>query len=148
MLIGNNLEKTNAEYAWHLCADKLADTIRDIWLTNTGMGREKWETGFSEDMNALPGLCEEGFVDLVGLDYIFKWWGGKKTDDFAGEISVIWKLARGNNETCISCYRTWIKATVGDFMLDECKGEYEKREVTRATFRQAFALWKDMFEKP
>lgn len=145
MLIGNVMEKTPAEYAWHLCADKLADTIRDNWLMNTALGHDKWETTFTEDINALPGLCEEGFNDLVGIDYIFKWWGGKKPSDLGGEISVIWKIARDNEETHISCYRSWIKLTVGDFAMKEYDGEYEKREAMKASFREAFALWKNLY---
>ena len=61
MLIGNVLEKTSAEFAWQLCADKLADRVRDIWLVNTKLGARKWEESFSEDPNALPGLRKEGF---------------------------------------------------------------------------------------
>ena len=71
MLIGNVLEKTDAQAAWQLCADKLADWVRTSWLDHTSAGDKRWEEAFHEDPNALPGLQIEGFKGLVGLDYIF-----------------------------------------------------------------------------
>lgn len=144
MLIGNVLEKTNAESAWELCADKLADRVRDEWLDNSKKGLKKWEETFSEDAAALPGLREEGFGDLVGLDYIFKWWGAQDADELAGEIDVIWKVA---TEEQIVCYRTWVKLAERDFVLGLYREERAKREENRKAFRAAFAQWKGLFEK-
>ena len=93
MLIGNVLEKTTAESAWELCADKLADRIRDIWQEKRKLGLTVWEETLSEDPAAIPGLREEGFGNLVGLDYIFKGWGADDSDELGGEIDAIWKLA-------------------------------------------------------
>lgn len=145
MLIGNVLEKTGAEYAWHLCADKLADAIRDIWLQNRELGMEKWEEALSEDTNALPGLQEEGFEGLVGLDYIFKWWGGADSDELAGEIDVIWKVMTEKTGGSVSCYRSWIKVAERDFILGLYTDERSKREAFRETFRHAFDQWKQLF---
>ncbi len=144
MLIGNVLEKTTAESAWELCADKLADRIRDIWQKKAKLGLSRWEEAFSEDAEALPGLREEGFRELVGLDYIFKWWGATDSDELAGEIDVIWKLADEEN---ITCYRTWVKLAERDFILGLYKDERAKREANRKAFRDAFAQWKELFEK-
>lgn len=144
MLIGNVLEKTTAESAWELCADKLADRVRDVWLENRKKGLNNWEEAFSEDAAALPGLREEGFGDLVGLDYIFKWWGAEDADELAGEVDVIWKLA---GEEDILCYRSWVKLAQRDFILGLYKAERDKREASRAEYRKAFAQWKELFEK-
>ena len=144
MLIGNVLEKTTAESAWELCADKLADRVRDIWLEKTKLGMTGWEETFAEDAAALPGLREEGFGDLVGLDYIFKWWGARDSDELAGEIDVIWKLA---GEEDIVCYRSWVKLAERDFILGLYKEERGKREANRKAFREAFAQWKVLFDK-
>lgn len=144
MLIGNVLEKTTAESAWELCADKLADRIRDIWQEKTKLSAVRWEEAFAEDAQALPGLREEGFGNLVGLDYIFKWWGANDSDELAGEIDVIWKVAGEDN---IVCYRSWLKVAERDFILGLYKDERSKREVNRNAFREAFAQWKELFEK-
>ncbi len=144
MLIGNVLEKTNAESAWELCADKLGDRVRDVWLYNTKLGLKNWEESFAEDGAALPGLREEGFENLVGLDYIFKWWGAKDVEELAGEIDVIWKVA---TEDDIICYRSWAKLAERDFILGLYREERAKREATRQAFRTAFAQWKGLFEK-
>ena len=145
MLIGNFLEKTTAESAWHLCSDKLADSIRNIWLDNTEQGILTWEMMLSEDPGALPGLREEGFEGLVGLDYIFKWWGGQDSDDLAGEIDVIWKVLSIEEEDNIICYRTWLKVAERDFVLGMYPDERSKREVFRESFRKAFQQWRDLF---
>lgn len=147
MLISNILEKTPAEYAWQLCADKLGDSIRDIWQEKQKMGVGNWEEAFSEDPYALDGLREEGFTGLVGLDYIFKYWGAQDPDELAGEINVIWKIAGEEDGAGIACYRTWIKVAERDFILGLYSDEKNKRDVNRAAFRDAFAQWKTLFEK-
>ncbi len=142
MLIGKVLEKTQAEKAWQVCADKLADRIRNLWQNNTSLGLTQWEESLSEDPNALAGLREEGFKDLVGIDYIFKWWGGTDSEELAGEINVIWKLGAADG---IHCYRSWLKIAERDFILGLYKNEREKREANRAAFRDAFAAWQALF---
>lgn len=142
MLIGNILEKTPAEAAWQLSADKLADWVRTSWQNNTKFGMTAWEETAHEDPLALPGLREEGFSNLVGLDYILKWWGAKDPDDLAGELDVIWKTMNGDN---VVCYKTWIKLADRDLVLGLQNGESAKRDANRATFRDAFVQWKDLF---
>ena len=145
MLVGNILEKAKAEQAWHICADKLADRVRDIWLAKTAQGVARWEETFAEDSAALPGLREEGFGALVGVDYIFKYWGSTDEDAVAGEITVVWKIIRDDGSG-IDCYRSWVRLTDFDFILGLQKEERDKREANRAAFREAFAAWLKLFE--
>lgn len=145
MLIGNVLEKTDAQCAWQLCADKLADEVRSNWLEHQKQGIKKWEDSWHEDPGALPGLREEGFTGLVGLDYILKWWGGEDSEALGGELDVIWKTIGPDDE--IVCYRSWVKLAERDFILGLYKEERAKREVNREAFRGAFAQWKNLFEK-
>ena len=145
MLLGSIMEKTDAEAAWQLCADKLADWVRTCWQENEEKGVERWEETTHEDPAALPGLREEGFDGLVGLDYILKWWGTNDPDEPAGELDVIWK-ATGKSEG-VTCYRTWAKLSVKDFILGVYKTEGAKRDANRAAFRDAFAQWRAMYAK-
>ncbi len=145
MLVGNVLEKIDAQSAWELCADKLADDVRDSWLGHHKAGVTKWEESFTEDAAALPGLREEGFKDLVGLDYILKWWGAQDGEELAGEVDVIWKTMTGGGD--IVCYRTWVKLAERDFVLGLYKEEAAKREANRNEFRAAFAQWKKLFQQ-
>lgn len=147
MLIGNVLEKTDAQCAWQLCADKLADWVRSSWQEHEKLGVQRWEDASSEDAAALPGLREEGFADLVGLDYILKWWGGRDSEELSGELDVIWKIAPEEGQSSVTCYRSWIKLAPRDFILGLYKEEGAKREANRAAFREAFAQWKRLFEK-
>lgn len=147
MLIGNVLEKTPAEAAWQLCADKLADWVRTAWQEHKKAGDQKWEDAYHEDPNALPGLREEGFKGVVGLDYIFKWWGAADSEELAGSLDVIWKTIDGENPGGVSCYRTWIKLADRDFILGLYKEEGAKRDKNREEFRAAFAQWKGLFDK-
>ena len=151
MLIGNVLEKTPAEAAWQLCADKLADAVRNCWQEHTNAGDRKWEDNLHEDPNALAGLRAEGFDGLVGLDYIFKWWGAGDSEELAGELDVIWKTIRDDDADGaadgVNCYRTWIKLAERDFILGLYKEEGAKREKFRQDFREAFAQWRDLFSR-
>ncbi len=151
MLVGNVLEKTPAEAAWQVCAYKLADQIRTSWQDHMSAGDRKWEDSFSEDPIALLGLRAEGFEGLVGLDYIFKWWGAEDSDGLAGELDVMWKIIRDENADGtvdgVNCYRTWIKLAERDFILGLYKDEPAKREANRNAFRDAFAQWKNLFAK-
>lgn len=144
MLIGNVLEKTPAEAAWQLCADKLADWVRTSWQEHSGAGVEKWEDSMHEDPGALPGLREEGFNGLVGLDYILKWWGAKDSEELAGALDVVWKVMKDDG---VACYKSWIKLADRDFILGLYKGEGAKREANRAEFRKAFDQWRTLFEE-
>ncbi len=147
MLIGNILEKTDAVAAWQLCADKLADWTRSSWLEHNGKGLKRWEDATHEDPNALPGLREEGFDGLVGLDYIFKWWGTPDSEELAGVLDVIWKVVGSGENEPVTCYHTWIKFAERDFILGLYKEEGAKREANREEFRKAFIQWRDLFVK-
>ena len=147
MLIGNVLEKTPAEAAWQLCADKLADAVRNSWQEHVAAGDKKWEENLFEDPAALVGLREEGFKGLVGLDYIFKWWGAEDSEELAGELDVVWKVISSGDDAGLSTYRTWIKLAERDFILGLYKEEGAKREKNREAFRDAFAQWMKLFAK-
>lgn len=147
MLIGNILEKTDAVAAWQLCADKLADWTRSSWQEHIEQGAGSWEDSMHEDPNAMLGLREEGFARLVGVDYIFKWWGAKDSEALAGVLDVIWKTTGGSEGEPVSCYRTWIKLAERDFILGLYRTEGEKREANREEFRKAFAQWRELFQK-
>ena len=142
MLIGNVLEKTPADSAWQLCADKLADWVRSSWQEHTKANIKNWEDAYQEDPAAYAGLREEGFAGLVGLDYIFKWWGAADSEELAGQLDVVWKVIDGDG---VACYRTWIKLAERDFILGLYREEGAKREKTREGFRDAFAQWKKLF---
>ena len=144
MLIGNVLEKTPAQAAWQLCADKLADWVRNSYQEHTKLGMKQWEDAYHEDPAALPGLREEGFEGLVGLDYIFKWWGCRDSEELSGQVDVIWKVIEGDH---VACYKTWIKLAERDFILGVYRVEEGKREVNREEFRSAFRQWKDLFAR-
>lgn len=146
MLVVSTFEKTPAEYAWQMAADRLSDNVRNTWLDFTQRGIRQWEEMYSEDVNALPGLREEGFDGLVGLDYIFKWRGPKEDDPYCGEIDVIWKILRSEQDG-VSCYRTRLKVDEQDFIRGLHKDERDKREASRADFRDAFAQWKENYRK-
>ena len=144
MLVGNVLEKTDAVSSWQLCADKLADWVRSNWLEYSKQNLKTWETSIMENPAAIPGLCEEGFKGLVGVDYILKWWGAKDGDELGGQLDAIWKVMPESGE--ITCYRTWIRLAGRDFVLGLYKDEGSKREYNRTQFRQAFSQWRALFE--
>ena len=144
MLISSVLEKTPAEAAWQLCADKLADWVRTSYLEHLNAGARQWEDAMHEDPAALVGLREEGFGHIVGLDYVLKWWGSRDSEELAGQLDVIWKVMEGDS---ISCYKSWIKLAERDFILGVQKTEAGKREATRAEFREAFAQWRKLFSR-
>ena len=144
MLVGNSLEKTDAVSAWQLCADKLADWVRSSWLGHRHEGILKFEDGMPEDPNALIGLRAEGFGEIVGLDYIFKWWGGDDSEALGGVVDVIWKVSQDGT---VACYRTWIKLAERDFTLPLYREEGAKRAYNRKCFREAFAQWQVLFRE-
>lgn len=144
MLVSNVLEKTPAEAAWQLSADKVADWVRTSYLEHSLAGAKKWEDTMHEDPAALPGLREEGFGNIVGLDYILKWWGSGDSEELGGQLDVIWKIMEGDN---VACYKSWVKLAERDFILGIYKEEGAKREANRAAFRDAFAQWKKLFSQ-
>lgn len=60
MLVSNILEKTPAEAARQLCADKLADGTRTSFMDHLNAGDKQWEEVTHEDPATLTGLREEG----------------------------------------------------------------------------------------
>ncbi len=148
MLIGNTLEKSDAFCAWQVCADKLADWMRNTWLAHEEDGISQWEDATTEQIAAIPGLQAEGFRNLVGVDYILKWWGSDDLEALSGELNVIWKLLKSDdNGGQFECYRTWIRLAPRDFVLGWYKSEFEKREANRAAVREAFHQWQELFVK-
>lgn len=144
MIVSNILEKTPAEAAWQLCAYKLADWVRTSWQAHMSAGVKQWEDAMPEDPAALIGLREEGFGNIVGLDYILKWWGSDDSEALSGQLDVIWKVMEGDE---LACYKSWIKFAERDFVLPLSREESAKREANRKAFRDAFASWKRQFEK-
>ena len=144
MLVGMTLEKTEAVTARQLCAYKLADWVRSSWLGHQHDGIEKFEDAISEDPAALQGLRAEGFANLVGVDYIFKWWGAADSEGLAGVVDVIWKTMDLENGAVL-CYRTWIKLAERDFTLALYREEGAKREFNRRAFGEAFDQWLALF---
>lgn len=145
MLIGNTLEPSEVSYAWQHAANRLADRVRNVWLENKKLGLPVWEETFSEDPKAIPGLREEGFGELVGLDYIFRWWGADDSDALGGEVDVIWMIAGDEPAKPVESYKTWIKLAERDFILGLYGTENQKRRVNREEFQKAFARWKELF---
>ncbi len=148
MLVGNILEKTEAFCAWQVCADRLADWMRNTWQSHGNDRVPQWEDSTMEQSTAIPGLRSEGFDNLVSVDYILKWWGGKDSETLSGELNVIWKVFKpDNNSDSFECYRTWIRLAPRDFILGQYKSEMEKREANRAAVREAFHQWQALFIK-
>lgn len=146
MLVGNVLEKTTAERTWQVCADRVADWVRSSYQRHTQDGDAMWEDTNKEDPATMPGLRDEGFLNLVGLDYIFKWWGSEDPDELGGVLDVIWKTIDPEGSGIVTCYRTWIKLAERDFTMAMYHDEDAKRQANRAAFRDAFALWRVLFQ--
>ncbi|MCD8322344.1 MAG: hypothetical protein LUC89_05595 [Oscillospiraceae bacterium] len=145
MQIGKSMDPSESYYAWQLTANHLADEIRNIWLENSRKGLIRWDEQFSEEPDPLAGMREEGFRNLVGLDYIFCWDRSDAMDEFPGELSVIWKIGTDLEDKPIRCYKTWVKLQEQDFTLPLLKDEPHKREKTREGFRNAFSQWREMY---
>ena len=142
MLIGEVMERTPKVSAAENMANRLADRVRNLWLTCTGSGRSPWEENFSEDPDGVVHLAEESFPGLKGIDYIFRWWGGEDLDDLAGDLEVLWKTdASGSMEI----YKTTIRFANRDFVMGNRSTETKKREAFRADFRSAFAKWEKAY---
>ena len=146
MLVGNVLEKTSAERTWQICADQTADWVRSSYQRHMQNGDAMWEDTGKEDPASMAGLRDEGFAKLVGLDYIFKWWGSEDPDELGGVLDVIWKTIEPGSEEGVICYRTWIKLAERDFTMAMYPDEDAKRQANRAAFRDAFALWRVLFQ--
>ena len=142
MLVGTVFEKDDGFSALQMCANHLADEVRNIGLHNTNSGKACWEQSFSERSDAISLLQGEGFQGLVGIDYVFRWWGTEDSEELAGEIVVVWKIARDGE---IEYYRTWIRLAQRDFLLSMFATETRKREENRKDFQSAFEQWKRHF---
>ena len=142
MLISEILEKTSKSTAAENMANRLADKVRNFWLEYTNAGYERWEENFYEDADGIAFLRDESFPNLVGIDYIFKWWGHKDVDGLAGELEVLWKVKGPNG---MDIYKSWIRFARRDFVLAVAADESRKREINRAEFRKAFANWQAIY---
>ena len=68
MLISENLEKTQQMSAAENMANRLADKVRNLWLTNRAEGRNRWEENFFEDPDGVSFQRRESFPGLRGID--------------------------------------------------------------------------------
>lgn len=142
MLISEVLEKTKDTTAAENMASRLADKVRNIWLENRHAGRNKWEENFYEDPDGVNFLRGESFPNLLGIDYIFKWWGNDDIEGLAGELEVLWKVQEDHE---VNIYKTWIRFADRDFVLGTTREENQKREINRQEFRTAFATWQKLY---
>lgn len=142
MLIGEVLEKTPSVTASENMANRLADRIRNIWLDNTKVGIHQWEANFFEDPDGIRFLRGESFPNLQGIDYIFRWWGSKFTDEAAGELEVLWKVIQDDR---VVIFKSWIRFATRDFIIEAVTDESKRRERTRADFRRAFQIWQRLY---
>ena len=143
MLISEILEKTQQMSAAENMANRLADKVRNLWLTNRAEGRNRWEENFFEDPDGVSFLRRESFPGLLGIDYIFKWWGNDDIEGLAGELEVLWKVEEDHG---VAIYKTWIRLADRDFVIGPVREESEKREVNRKEFRRAFAQWEQLYK--
>lgn len=140
MVISEVLERVPLEESWQMAANKLADTVRNIYLNNTRAGFTAWEEGFSESPVQVEMIRSEGFLNVYEIEYIFKWWGNGPV---SGELEVIWKLqVRGSAKF----YKTRCSLTERDFEIGSYGTEGKKREAFRAEFLQAFQTWRKLLE--
>ncbi len=145
MLIGEVLEKAPVTESWQLTANKVADTVRNIWLEKKQKGISAWEETFSETPEQVACMRAEGFKDVYEVDFIFKWWDNfEDPDGLAGELDVIWKIEKG---TEFSFYKTTCRLANRDFILGTYATETRKREASHLEYQQAFATWRELFQK-
>ena len=142
MLISQVLEKTAKTTAAENMAYRLADKVRNIWLEKFHAGIEKWEEDFYEDSDGISFLRYESFPNLIGIDYIFKWWGNDDDDGLAGELEVLWKV---KVESGVDLYKSWIRFAARDFVLGTIQEEARQREANRKDFRDAFLFWQRLY---
>lgn len=144
MLIGEVLEKAPVTESWQLTANKVADTVRNIWLENKQKGLSSWEETFAETSEQVACMREEGFKNVYEIDFIFRWWDDyDNPDGLAGQIDVIWKI---QGEGGLSFYKTTCRLANRDFVIGLYGTETRKREAFRAEFQQAFSTWKGLFQ--
>lgn len=144
MLIGSVMERTPPTIAAENMASRLADRVRNIWLVNREKGIGQWEENFFEDPDGIGFLQSENFPDLVGIDYIFKWWGSDDVEGLAGELEVLWKVKKSGE---MNIYKSWIRFADRDFILGQFSEEYQKREFNQAEFRKAFQTWQQCYPR-
>ena len=144
MIVSEVLERVPLETSWQMAANKLADTVRNIYLSNSKAGYTAWEEGFSESPVQVEMIRNEGFLNVYEIEYIFKWWGnGTGPDGIAGELDVIWKL---QNRGAAKFYKTHCSLSARDFETGTYGSESKKREAFRAEFLQAFQTWRNLLE--
>lgn len=144
MLVGKIMEAIPAATAADNMANHLADQIRNIWLENTNAGIDRWEVNLYEDARGVEFLRRESFPGLIGLDYIFRWWGHEDPDGLAGDVEVLWKV---QTDTGVKMFKTTIRFGERDFTLSLKQAESQKREQFRAEFREAFRSWKALYHQ-
>lgn len=142
MLISEVLEKTAKTTAAENMANRLADRVRNIWLECRNAGITEWEEAFFEDPDGIRFLAMESFPGLVGMDYIFKWWGSNDIEGLAGTLEVLWKVKGAEG---MEIYKSWIRFADRDFVLALMPTEDRKREENRKEFRKAFELWQKAY---
>lgn len=143
MQVSAIMERTEPTIAAENMANRLADRVRNIWLEKKNAGVKAWEENFFEDADGIKFLEKESFPNLVGIDYIFRWWGdGRDEDGLAGELDVLWK-AEVNSSMYI--YKTWIRFADRDFIIGITPNEDRKRDINREAFRDAFAQWQKLY---
>ena len=144
MLIGEVMELTPNVSAAHNMATRLADKVRNLWLENKNAGNSKWEENFFEDSEGIAFLREENFCGLVGIDYIFRWWGHSDPDGLAGDLQVLWKCSIQQE---MRIYKTTIRFAERDFKRAKTLSETSIREEFRSEFRNAFDLWQTLYQE-
>ena len=142
MQISAVMEKMKPEIAAENMANRLADRVRNIWLEKIDAGYTQWEENFFEDSEGVHFLERESFPDLVGIDYIFRWWGSRDADGLAGELTVLWKSEVNGTMTI---FKTWVRFSEMDFTLGIVRDETRKREAFRSEFREAYAQWQKLY---
>ena len=144
MLVSKSMERIPSMTASENMADRLADRMRNIWLGKRAVGLDRWEENFFEDPDGVAFLRRESYPGLIGIDYIFKWWGANgDLDGLAGELEVLWKVEENQG---VSLYKTWIKLADRDFVMGTIPEESAKRVANRQEFRAAFAQWQKIYQ--
>lgn len=142
MLIGKVLELTPTVTAAENMSARLADRVRNYWLNHNKAGDTRWEENFYEDADGVAFLRDEDFLNLQGIDYILRWWGGSGGDDLAGDLEVLWKMAAPDG---MRIYKTTIRFAERDFPIGPFRRETDHRDEMKTQFREAFKLWKELY---
>lgn len=144
MLVSKVFEKTPKVSASENMSARLADRVRNIWLSSTNKGREPWEENFAEDPEGIAFFREECMPGLQGIDYIFRWWGSDDLEELAGDLEVLWKIYQDSN---MEIYKTTIRFANQDFVMGGIPTESKKREAFKQEFRKAFDSWIKLYSE-